>query len=561
MSDLYSQIRHEIAAMRSRLDFIEARLEKATQTSSQERHSAPSQPSVTASSSPSEPRYAEGSISQTSSDSQSMETGKIMGIIGVVCILLAVAFLIKMTIDSGWFTPQRQVMASFGLGSLLLMAGGFYLKRDESYFSLLFSGGLIVLLLATFGGHYYAEMYSNKSALMMTVGINAIALTLYWTLRFSASLWIAVLGAYLCPVILMAGRWQASVVDYMIYFTAWNLTFSLLSLFIQRRLPSILASYFSIWSFYLLATILFEVNLDLLLFQVFQFFTFVLAILAYSLRHRVGLTQTESWALFPSLFSFYGVSYSYLHLLMRDEAPYLALAFAFVLLGLYFVARNRLDGVRLESAAMLNSFATIVLLHTTLFVIPESWNWVPWISLFYIALFIGFLKSLRVDHEHKPFLIGVLFCFGLSNLILFLGYDFNSVTELALLGFIYGIVSLGIAIKNERKEFSYFLLLVAHAQALIALYRLAELIPDGTRFFVSLFWVVYAFLVLGFGYLRKDRILARSSLAVFGLTGAKALLYDVSSSEPLIRVACFLILGAGLFLGGYVFRRISEWRD
>lgn len=552
-SDLQS-IRAELADIKSRILGIEQRLGQATQPASADR------PRPSPSSAPDPRPRTQIRLEQTEPPTK-VETGRLMGVIGSICIILAAVFLIKMSIDSGWLTPNRQVLGAFLLGILLVVVGVLFRASDRQYLSLLPAAGLSVLYLAVLGGCYYATLYSDRMGLLGVGMVSVAAIGLYRILAIGSALWLAVIGTYLGPVVLFFGNAAPYHFDLMIYFGFWNLTYCVLSILFAERSGMVLATFLGIWSFFILSLEKTFSESIQLAFQSFQAATFVAGHLYFSWKHRVSLTTGEAWVLFPSLLLYYGVSYYLLRELSPEAAPYLALGFALLLNGLYVITRKHFEEDHLASGTMLNTFFTLVLVHITIFVLPPEWSMIPWIALGYSVLLFALRPQLDLGGVHLPYLLGVLILLIFASIQIFLGADFNSLGELIALGSVYTIVALVASRAIEAPSFSKLLLFVAHAQALFALYRLADLIDSSSRFFVSLFWLIYAIAILSWGYSKKDVHLARSSLMIFGVASAKALLYDVSSSQPLVRVACFLILGAALYGGGYLFRRIESWES
>ena len=77
------------------------------------------------------------------------------------------------------------------------------------------------------------------------------------------------------------------------------------------------------------------------------------------------------------------------------------------------------------------------------------------------------------------------------------------------------------------------------------------------RLAVSLCWGGLAVAALLCSLWRRDRILGQSSLLVFAASGAKVLLYDLAGAAPLMRIACLLVLGVTLYLGGWLYRKVA----
>jgi len=54
---------------------------------------------------------------------------------------------------------------------------------------------------------------------------------------------------------------------------------------------------------------------------------------------------------------------------------------------------------------------------------------------------------------------------------------------------------------------------------------------------------------------KRLKLLGQSSLLVFGASVFKVFLYDIAMAAPLIRIASLLVLGASLYLGGWLYKK------
>jgi uncharacterized membrane protein len=82
-----------------------------------------------------------------------------------------------------------------------------------------------------------------------------------------------------------------------------------------------------------------------------------------------------------------------------------------------------------------------------------------------------------------------------------------------------------------------------------------------SRFVVSLVWGALALGCLLLSLQRRDKILGQSSLLIFAASVFKALLYDIALAAPLIRIASLLVLGASLYLGGWLYKKVANLEE
>lgn len=105
----------------------------------------------------------------------------------------------------------------------------------------------------------------------------------------------------------------------------------------------------------------------------------------------------------------------------------------------------------------------------------------------------------------------------------------------------------------DREEL--FLGLV-HALCILALYRLTF---DYGSLAVSLAWGIYSVAILIWGYLKRNTVLAKSSLLILTVTCLKALVYDAAQTSSGVRIASLMLTGAILYGAGYLFQKIKKW--
>lgn len=77
------------------------------------------------------------------------------------------------------------------------------------------------------------------------------------------------------------------------------------------------------------------------------------------------------------------------------------------------------------------------------------------------------------------------------------------------------------------------------------------------RVVVSLTWGLLALACLLLAHKYKDKLLGKSSLLIFAISSGKVLIYDLSSSAPLVRIGTLLVVGCSFYLGGWLYKKIE----
>lgn len=499
--------------------------------------------------------------------SESWQAGTVLGVVASLCFVLAAAFLIKLAVESGWLTPARQLGLAVSFG-LALVAGGLALKdRDEEYAAILPACGAAVLYLAAYGGHLYYGLYGPWAAAGAASAVSAGALLLLGRMRSELVMGVSVAGTYVGPLLIPVLRGGST--DSMLFFLVWDLAFLAWSLAAGRRELAMLACYMAVGAFAASSpTVRWNARPEDLAraagFQFAQFALFTGAIGYFSARHRRPLSAREAWAFLPVLLFFYATEYSLLTRLSPHWAPWAALAFAGFVYGVYLLAGESLGQGELESAPVVNAFAAVALFHALyLELLPE--RAAPWLA---VALLAGAtaLGPGRAPGRLWPFGAAAALVVAINYLsILFLPPKGVPVEAAALnLSFAAALLAACLSWRRgsgkPQEDFWLLALLAASAQALAGLHRLARLLDVGAyeRFATTSLWAAFAIGLLGLAESRKDALLRRCAVVVLLLAAGKGLVFDVSATQPVVRIFCMLVLGAALYFSGFLLRRVDD---
>ncbi|RUR08350.1 DUF2339 domain-containing protein [Legionella sp. km772] len=488
------------------------------------------------------------------------KSGNWLGIIAIICFVFAAGFIIKLSIDTGWLTPERQIIIAALIG-LCLIATGFCLPTVyRQYASLLPAAGIIILYCSVFAGYRFYDLTSFKTALVLTSLVSAFCIWLYW--KFSHDIYpvVAIIGSYLSPIIL---NLNYSSFFTIYYFICCSLAFAIISIWTRSRLISIVAAYLAILTTFVVGV---ELNQNIMLANslAVHFIIFSISSYLYSLCNKQQLTENEAWAFFPVLTLFYGLEYYLISGSYPVLAPYLSLLFAVILIGLYFLTKSFFPNQEIKSQGMIYSFASLVFFHSFyLEIIPTEFK--PWLFVLITSAF-AFLPMLSLDSQHKrvfyiPAIMLVLIAF-LEYGHIMMQLFFNKYSTSTLFAAWAGFASLCFALSRhyddvyKKEEYGILFLALAHFLAIMSFYRLAD--PYGSLAVTS-FWLLYAILILMISYHLKDKLMAHSALLVLGLSAGKALLYDAAMTPTAVRIFCLLFTGMVLYGAGLLMKKIAQW--
>ena len=484
----------------------------------------------------------------------SLPVTQILGWTGATALVLAVAYLIRLALDAGWLTPERQLGLAVLSGFALIGAGLKLRSADRQYASLLPAGGLVILFLSIYGAHLY---YHFIGVPMAAGAVILTCLGALWLSRlFDSELYglFAVLGSYSAPFLLptLAG----SVTDLVIYFSAWSVLFCVYSIWVGNRRPYLLAAYLALLGFHYLWRQMAPGEWQAAFaFQVIQFAIFLAGAISFSVRHRRPMSHDEALVHLPLLLIFYALQYALLGQHLPALAPWIALGSAGVLLISYLAAQRTMGPLH-SSALLVGAYIALALFHAGYMeLLPNAYG--PWLALLVLPAVGFYLRAwgagATVIWPMRALIIAI---FALNYLRVIAEANFDAVPAHQMLALLFA-VELYVAYYFSRRlpslqSFALPALYLGHVAAM----RAAVQIFDG-QLVVSFTWGVIALVCLALAFKTRDKLLGQSSLLIFAASAAKVMLFDLSNATPLVRIGLLVILGVTLYVGGWMYRKVD----
>lgn len=486
-------------------------------------------------------------------------SGNWLGIIAVVCFILAAGFIIKLSVDTGWLTPLRQLGIAATLGVMLIGVGLVMDKVDKPYAGYLPAAGIIILYLTAFASHRIYGLVSFGGAISLCGIVSLLCIWLYTRIRHDVYSLTAATGAYLAPILLDVG---GDGVFALYYFLVCTGAFSIISIWLKSRTMILVSSYLAIL---MTGFIGLSLHQDKLVagILVLHFMLFSVGNMLYSVQNKTSLTQADALAFLPVMLLFYANEYRLIDGFMPDLAPWISMGFAAFLIVLYLFAKKAMEKA-LESQSLILAFAAIVGFHAFyLELLPVNYRPGLFVLIFMGLAFIPNRVGLKTISGLYKIPLLVVACIAVMEYLSMISHLLqNEGAEWLVfaLASIAGIWLLFLKKGDEVKSYNgnFILLGAAHLMAIAGLYRLTQEIGSIA---VSAAWLFYAVTVMFFSYTRKDDIMAKSALFVLGFAAGKALLYDASSAPTIIRILCLLLTGAVLYSCGIFIRKVDEWSD
>jgi len=479
---------------------------------------------------------------------------RLLGWSGATALVLAAVYLIRLAIDSGWLTPERQIGIAI-LGGLALICAGLALRHaNRDYAGLLPAGGVVTLFMATYGAHMYYGLISPEQA---TLGVTMVCALSLWLCRlFASELYalFAVAGSYSAPFLI--ANVLVDVVDLAIYYSAWSLIFSVYAIWIGRRLVYLLAVYFALIGFDLIQreSMLTE-WLEAVTFQTLQFLIFGIATAAFSVVRRAPLSREAALAHLPALLIFYLLQYALLDMHLPAYAPWIAALTAALLAGLYVVAHHWLRNPLAGGRFLLSCYVALVLFHAGYLVsVPEAWA--PWLALLLLPALAWFsVTRLAGQGVGWPVWLAVGVIGAINYLRVVSDRNLSVVPLHDALAVLYALECYGAWWLLRRRDAASSLLLpLLYAGHIGAMAAAAQLLD--ARLTTSMAWGMLAVGCLLLAIRGRERNLGQSSLLIFAISAGKIMLYDLHHAAPLLRIGLLVVLGVTLYAGGWLYQRL-----
>lgn len=542
-------------SIETRLALIEARLSRIESKLALPKISAEPVPAK-ASSTVKVEKSTVTSTSRPAEENRNSSITTLLGWSGAAALVMAAVYLIRLALDSGWLTPERQIGLAL-VGGLTLIGAGLALRHaNRQYASLLPAGGIVTLFLAVYGAHMFYGLISPQAA---TVGVTIVCALSLWLCRVFASevfALFAVVGSYAAPFLIE--NVLVDVTDLAIYFSAWSVIFSIYAIWTGRRLVYLLALYFALIGFDVIQRdAMHEEWIAALVFQTVQFAVFAIAAALFSIRRDEPMTKEVAVAHLPALLIFYFLQYALLAAHLPTYAPWIALATAGVVALLYFVSQHLLRKPLPGGHFLLSAYVALVLFHAGyLESVPDKWA--PWVA-FLLVPAVAWFSTTRTQALGWPVWLGV----GIIGTVNYLRIvSDTSTAEIAggdALPILYALECYAAYwFVQQRHTLQNLYIPLLYAGHICAMAAAVHLLDD--RLSTSLAWGLLATGCLGLAIRWRDRILGQSSLLIFAASAGKVLIYDLHQAAPLIRIGILLVLGLSLYAGGWLYQRLLASR-
>ncbi len=511
------------------------------------------------------------------SDSADLETviaGRWFNRIGIVALLVAVSYFLKLAFDNNWIGPSGRVMIGILLGAAMMPWSSWLLGRGYSYFSEgIVALGEATLFVSVWAGCSYYTLYSRDvgffGMILISSAMAAIALG-----RDSQRIAVlCLIGGYLTPILVSTGRDQQVVLfTYLLVLGPGMLVMGERKDWYSLAPISFVATEIYYWGWYneffhrsttqpLERTVLFAT----------LFFLLFAALPALRAVKEGALTEIDILLTTVNAFAYVGALYVLFW--PDDRWPFTLLILALAA-GHIAIARVVPDAKENASPLARYLFAGMGLTFATM-AIPIRLNG-KWITFCFAAegavlIWSGFRAASGFLRQFGYLLLAI----AAIRVLLFPPPAGVFLFNQRFAAYLLVIICFGIALwsardqlddtgEQEKNQLGIFSVLI-NVFALIALSlefwdffgkTATGIDADLARHLsLSVLWTVYATVLILIGVQQKAALLRWQALALFGLVVVKVFLYDLASLDRAYRILSFLVLGSVLMVVSFLYTK------
>ena len=519
------------------------------------------------------PRFSvAGQTKSAALDLESLIAGRWFNRVGIVALLFAVSYFLKLAFDNNWIGPSGRVGIGILLGALMLPWSQWLLARGYAYFSEGIAAlGEATLYISVWAGCQYYSLYSRDVGFVAMIVITAVMAALALGRDSQRIALLSLLGGFLTPLLVSTGKDQPVVLfTYILILSAGMLLMGALRKWITLAPLAFVLTQLYFWGWYsefyhhgrplertiIFATLFFllyaavpviravrfpelgEIAIMILLANSFAYFgalwvllwpqdrwIFTLLALALSAGHLavayvLPVPASGQSSLPRLLFAGLALTFATLAIPIRLEGKWITLAFAIEGAVLAWSGFRSASHYLRQAGYLLLAIAALRLI----FLPPlgGAFLWNPRFAS-YLAFIFCVAATLWAARDHLPSLDG------------------TERAELAVFAIAINVYAL-IALSSEFWDF------FGRASTVLQ----ADL---ARHLSLSVLWTVYASALIFVGVQRRSPLLRWQALILFGLVVVKVFLFDLSFLERAYRILSFLVLGVVLLIVSFLYQR------
>ncbi len=503
---------------------------------------------------------------QWSPDLEYLLGGNIFGKLGLVTIILAVGWFIKLAFDNHWVNESGRIMVGLVIGHGMAIAGLWLAKKKLKWLPpALIGAGATCWFIAIYGGYYFYDLFSGGEAFLYLFLCSVFTAVLSYLGRNQVLYVFSLAGALLAPIMMSTG--ENSFRFLFTYLTVINVGFYLIS----RRIAWQTAPYLVLTGNFIIFSGWFEANAGQSTF-LFPFIYLTVLFVSLTWRELFDVVKQSS-KLRPSsvvllslnvlFYLFAGGSLVDYYYKNFNAHFFLVLAASLLVFHRLFLAQASLEKQTRRTMPAVLLVGLIISVFAALSAEAEN----RWLTLSYVGL-AGSLSVIGASERSKVTIIASLIFWAVALLRLF--FEAHGDNALFLLNPDFGLylvatLLLGATYYIQRKQplfkglvaFAYAALFVLIVGSLVEVHQL-----DAGKHWRNLYYsytlAFYGTIFLVLGFMRISSTLRITGMVLVALLIAKLYLYDIWTLSRLIRIIAGFTLGAGLVLLSIFYQKFKE---
>jgi uncharacterized membrane protein len=541
----------------------------------------PARPAVAA------PRLAPSA--QRSSEDLEGTIGKLwLNRIGIIAILIGVAYFLKYAFDSGWIGPGGRVAIGLIAGiAVVVWSESFRRKGSVAFSYSLKAVGIGILYLSLWAASQYFHLVPASVAFVAMILVTASTITLALTQDAEILVVYAMIGGFSTPALVSTGENH----EIILFSYVLLLDVAILAMVAYKPWRRI------VWGAMLGTAVMYigwtaqyydstERTVTVLFASAFFVVFALIPLLTPLTRSRWHPGMSITLTLLPLVNG--GAYFLALYAMYDRETvtlTWFALGLAAVYLLLSSQFKRRVDGepdvvktVNLLHVAVAIAFITVAVPLK----LDAHWITIGWLIESAVLLFVG-VKS---DAHFLRVFAGCTLALGVCRLLFIDNFSsqmlvFNArfATFLVAIAVMAGIVVAGNMFASEReKPFIMMAGIALNALALIALtreandyftrhiaetyqqrnmYEASRQLEIARDFSFSAIWILYGAALMIVGFWKRSAFIRWQAMVLLAVTIGKVFLYDSRELQQVYRILSFIALGVMLMATSYAYHR--DW--
>lgn len=510
-------------------------------------------------------------------DLETLVAGRWLNRIGILALLLAVAFFLKYAFENNWVGPSGRVAIGLLAGAGLLVYSQWLLRRGYLYFSEGIAGlGAGVLYLSFYAGWEYYKLFPQAVAFVGMAVVTAAMVAIAIGRDSQRIALIALVGGFLTPILVSTGTDQQLILfSYLAVLNAGLLALARTRNWRSLELLCFIATQIYFWGWYaafyndskLVRTALFAT----LFFALF-------AALPVVRSRRMGTLRADQVVLILANASWFLLA---LRAMLWPDRRWTLTVAVLALAAAHLLVARKVPAPAEGTASLVRVlFAGLALTFVTLAIpirLEGRWITLAWAVEGLVLVWSGFATRVRLLRAAGLLLFAVV---ALRLLTLPIPAE-RFILNARFAAFAVAVACFAVAFYLSRRQEeplgpdeANFFALLAISVNFFALWALSLEVWDvfgrsqetlgldtalAQQLGLSLLWTLYATALVVLGVRHTHAGLRWQGLVLFGLVVGKVFFYDLSSLERVYRIVSFVVLGVVLLVVSFLYqKRLSE---